>query len=151
MVQFHETVMGRRFFEHQLPELIGAIKTVGKELGEWNRDIKETLQQPHPIPPAAVEQEKPVEARVTYFEIMDKNFTGVMARIADPNASFSWTFANFDPEEYRPGQSDQGSHDGYPFASEDSLFSNQEEVFTFPCLEAAVQFYEKAGYRRYSF
>ena len=37
MIQFHETVMGRRFFEVTVPGLISSVKDAGKLLSEQNR------------------------------------------------------------------------------------------------------------------
>ena len=39
-MQFHETVMGQRFFQGQLPKLIKALEKIGAELERAN-DLKE--------------------------------------------------------------------------------------------------------------
>ena len=47
MIQFHETVMGRRFFEATMPELLKAVKDLAKELKRAN-DLKEKPAIPEP-------------------------------------------------------------------------------------------------------
>ena len=39
MLKFHETVMGKRFFEKQLPDLIKALEKIGSELEKMNKKI----------------------------------------------------------------------------------------------------------------
>jgi hypothetical protein len=39
MIPFHDTIMGRRFYESYIPELVKSLQTIGKELGE----IKELI------------------------------------------------------------------------------------------------------------
>ena len=42
-VQFHETMYGKRFFEHQLPKLIQAIENLSKSI-EKQTKIKEDVK-----------------------------------------------------------------------------------------------------------
>lgn len=41
MVQFHETGMGRKFFEGQIPRISKALEDIAKQLEEQNKNLKE--------------------------------------------------------------------------------------------------------------
>ena len=40
MIQFHETGMGRKFFEGQIPRISKALEDIGKQLEEQNKNLK---------------------------------------------------------------------------------------------------------------
>ena len=117
MIQFHETGYGRRFFDFQLPEITRAIHRLAEAIETQNEILTPRLRSE-------------VKAIMRYFEIHDIDFTGISVLLENDKGEQLAKYSNFDREKY----------------PEDHISSNQDEVFTFPSMEVAEDFFKAAGY-----
>lgn len=71
-----------------------------------------------------------VYLKVQYYEINEKDFTGVKVEVLDEQKNKITEYVNFDSEDY----------------DSDDIWGNQEETFVLPNLEIVEQMYENNGY-----
>lgn len=63
MPQFHETGYGKRFFDHQLPQLIDAIRELGQQVARQNVLMEETLSRQDAVGPETLEIDSDLNLR----------------------------------------------------------------------------------------